>query len=78
LAIRRGGQIRNNHVARAQLGMKFFAGVGVTVHNDGSCYLRSESTHDCGTNTLGPAGDDDYLVFDMQVHCFLAINRANS
>ena len=78
LAICRGRQIRDDHVACAYLGLKVFAGFGVTVHNDGNRSLRSAGSHDCSANAFGSAGDQNDLVFKLQVHCSLAISRANS
>jgi hypothetical protein len=58
--------------------MKFFAGFGVTIHNDRNRRLRSGGSYDCGANAFGSAGDEHDLIFKLQVHCSLAINRASS
>src|SRR5258708_7500767 len=78
LATCRRRQIRDHHVACAYLGVKVSAGFGVTVHDDGNRSLRSAGSHDCGANAFGPAGDEHDLIFKLQVHCSLAISRANS
>src|SRR5258706_14679007 len=78
LAVCRGRQIRDDHVACAYLGMKAFAGFSVTVYNDRNCSLRSGGSHDCGANAFGSAGDEHDLIFKLQVHCSLATIRANS
>jgi hypothetical protein len=78
LAICRGRQIRDDHVTSAYFGVKVFAGFGVTVHDDGNRGLRSAGSHDCGANAFGSAGDQHDLIFNLQIHYSLAINRANS
>jgi hypothetical protein len=58
--------------------MKGFTGFGVTVHNDGNRSFRSGGSHDCGAYAFGSAGDEHDFIFEVQVHCSLAISRANS
>jgi hypothetical protein len=78
LAICRGRQIRDDHVTCAYFAVKVLAGLGVMVHNDGNRSLRSAGSHDCGANAFGSAGDQNYLIFKLQIHSSLAISRANS
>src|SRR6266702_2383876 len=74
LAVCRGRQIRDDHVACGYLGMKVLAGFSVTVHNDRNCSLRNGGSHDCGANAFGSASDEHDLICKLQVHSSLTIS----